>query len=88
MSAPRSRCACGNIKSKWLSDCTQCASRKRIARISEACAIIEKGKCPTCGAGLRRNNSMAGWWQCEQLGADTHRKDASKPSCNFQTFTE
>jgi hypothetical protein len=61
---------------------------KREARLAEANEIVSGGKCPTCGAGLRRNNSMAGWWQCEQLGAEGFRKDATKPSCNFQTFTE
>lgn len=61
---------------------------KRDARIAEAVAIVKTGKCPQCGAGLRRNLSITGWWQCEQLGAEGFRKDASKPSCSWQTFTE
>lgn len=51
-------------------------------------AIVATGKCPDCGAGLRRNLSLAGWWQCEQYGAVGFRKDASRPACSFQTFTE
>src|SRR3990172_13281800 len=26
-------------------------------------AIVSGQKCPDCGAGLHRNNSLAGWWQ-------------------------
>ena len=37
---------------------------------------------------LRRNLSMAGWWQCAQLGAVGFRADASRPSCSWQGFTE
>ena len=58
------------------------------ARIAEAVAIVKTGKCPTCGAPLRRNLSMAGWYQCSQLGAEGFRADKTKPSCSFQTFTE
>lgn len=54
----------------------------------EAQRIVASGKCPNCGGGLRRNLSMAGWWQCEQFGSEGFRKDPSRPSCNFQTFTE
>ena len=60
---------------------------ERDARIAEAVAIVATGKCPQCGRPLRRNNSMTGWWQCSQLGAEGFRADASKPSCSFQTFT-
>ncbi len=51
-------------------------------------AIVTKGICPECGAKVKRNLSLTGWWQCEQLGAVGFRKDASKPSCNWQGFTE
>ena len=51
-------------------------------------AVVKSGKCPVCGEGLRRNTSMTGWWQCQQLGAEGFRKDASKPSCDWQGFTE
>lgn len=54
--------------------------------LAEQRAIVAIGKCPLCGAGLRRNLSLTGWWQCEQAGAVGFRKDASKPSCSWQTF--
>jgi len=61
----------------------------RIKAAQEAARkIVAGGKCPTCGGGLRRNTSMAGWWQCEQLGAEAFRKDPTKPPCNWQAFTE
>lgn len=61
------------------------AKRERIQ--AEAVAIVNSGKCPQCGAGLRRNLALTGWWQCEQSGAVGFRKDSSKPSCSFQCFT-
>jgi ribosomal protein L37AE/L43A len=65
------------------------AHRARMAELKAiAQAIVATGACPTCGAALRRNLSLAGWWQCSQLGAEGFRADASKPSCSFQTFTE
>jgi len=64
-------------------------AQDRIAKAqAEARSIVMTGTCPQCGASLRRNWSITGWWQCEQYGADTHRKDASKPACSFQCFTE
>ena len=65
------------------------ASLERIQKAQEETrAIVAKGACPTCGAGLVRNLSLTGWWQCEQLGAEGFRKDASRPSCSWQGFTE
>lgn len=61
---------------------------KRDAGLAEARRIVSGGKCPQCGAGLRRNLSITGWWQCAQYGAAGFRADSSKPSCSFQTFTE
>lgn len=58
------------------------------ARYAEASRIVASGKCPLCGDGLRRNLSLTGWWQCQQLGAAGFRKDPTKPSCSFQTFKE
>lgn len=55
--------------------------------IAEAQKVVATGHCPDCGAGLRQNLAILGWWQCEQYGADGFRKDSSKPSCMFQTFT-
>ena len=61
---------------------------KHEARLAAARSIVATGKCPDCGGNLRRNLSLTGWWQCEQLGAVGFRKDADRPSCSFQTFTE
>lgn len=55
---------------------------------AETRRVVATGTCPFCGARVRRNWSLTGWWQCEQLGADTHRKDPTKPSCSWQGFTE
>jgi len=63
--------------------------RARMAAIyNDARAIVATGKCPLCGAGIRRNLSMAGWWQCDQFGAEMFRRDPQKPPCNWQIFTE
>lgn len=66
----------------------QQASNDRIKAAQEATkAVVASGRCPH-GHGLRRNLSLTGWWQCEQLGAEGFRKDASQPSCDWQGFTE
>lgn len=64
------------------------SAKRQEAAKAEFRAHVARGTCPVCGAKLQRNLSLAGWWQCEQLGAANFRKDASKPSCNFQGFTE
>ncbi len=65
------------------------ASKARIAaQQAETLAVVHAGKCPVCGGKPVRNLSLTGWWQCEQLGAVGFRKDANKPSCNWQGFTE
>ena len=61
---------------------------KHDSRIAQAKAEVAGGVGPQCGAKIRRNSSMTGWYQCEQLGAVGFRKDASQPSCSWQTFTE
>ncbi len=64
------------------------ASKARMAQAhTEACAVAASGKCPLCGSGLRRNNALTGWIQCEQFGTIGFRKDDSKPQCNWQGFT-
>lgn len=64
------------------------AHRARMDAIhAETAAVVATGKCPCCGAGLRRNLSLTGWWQCEQYGSDGFRKDSSKPACGWQGFT-
>lgn len=65
------------------------ARRERMAAQRAAVnAIVATGKCPDCGSGLRRNLAITGWWQCEQFGAEGFRKDATKPACSWQGFTE
>ena len=86
--AKRSRCECGRVKAKDASRCVKCSKDRLDALRTEARAIVRTGKCPRCGAALRRNLSLSGWWQCEQLGAEGFRKDASRPSCSFDCFTE
>ena len=49
---------------------------------------VARNKCPVCGATLRRNLSITGWWQCSQYGAEGFRADSSKPACSWQGFTE
>lgn len=84
----KNRCACGKIMARWRSECKACAEIKHQRYVAEAVAIVATRKCPNCGGGLKRNNSMTGWWQCEQYGAVVFRKDQSKPACSFQIFTE
>jgi hypothetical protein len=62
-------------------------ARMNAARM-ETKRIVATGKCPKCGSALRRNWSMTGWWQCEQLGAETHRTRPADPACSWQGFTE
>lgn len=65
------------------------AQKARIEKAQAAArAIVATGVCPECGKPLRRNWSLAGWWQCEQLGAIGFRKNAELPPCSFQCFTE
>lgn len=65
------------------------AQDKRIADAQAATRrIVALGACPDCGRGLRQNLSITGWWQCEQLGATTHRKYPTLPPCTWQGFTE
>ena len=58
---------------------------KRQERLAEVRLAFIKG-CPLCGATIKRNLSMTGWYQCSQLGAVGFRADAEKPSCSWQTF--
>ena len=57
-------------------------------RLDAARAIVAAGRCPLCGAPLRRNTSVAGWWQCAQSGAPQWRERPADPPCGWQTFTE
>jgi hypothetical protein len=54
---------------------------------AETRRVVASGACPLCGSALKQNLSLAGWWQCEQLGAETHRARPQEPSCDWQGFT-
>ena len=82
-----SRCECGKPKSRYANDCRKCHREKMAASYAKGQAIVDSGKCPDCGSGLRHNNSMLGWWQCEQYGAEGFRARPNDPACSFQTFT-
>jgi hypothetical protein len=61
----------------------------RMAAIrAENVAVVATGKCPDCGAGLHRNTSLAGWWQCDRSGSGHFRRDQTGAHCDFQCFTE
>lgn len=82
------RCECGRRMSKYSNECNRC-HKEHMERLSaDARAVVATGTCPRCGSKLRRNLSIAGWWQCEQFGAVTHRARPNDQACNFQTFTE
>ena len=55
---------------------------------AQAVAEVATGRCPSCGAGIHRNMSLTGWWQCDRFGAPGFRRDPNGPSCNWQVFTE
>ena len=82
------KCKCGRRMGKHARECNRCHKAHMDALRAEARKIVETGKCPQCGSGLRRNLALAGWWQCAQFGAVTHRARPQDPSCDFQTFTE
>ncbi len=72
--------------SRHASRCRACDEARRQELSAAAAPIIASGKCPKCSRKLRRNLSLAGWFQCGQFGAEQFRTDASQPSCNFQIF--
>lgn len=82
------KCACGKRIGKYATACSTCHIERCQKIFAENRAVVAKGRCPTCGRGLRRNLSMKGWWQCEQLGAEAFRKEPNQPPCNWQGFTE
>lgn len=49
---------------------------------------VAKGCCPMCGAGIHRNLSLNGWWQCDRSGSEDFRKDPTGNKCEWQAFTE
>ena len=54
---------------------------------AEVQRIVDSGKCPRCGGPIHPNYSITGWWQCDQYGAVTHRKNPNIPACDWQGFT-
>lgn len=50
--------------------------------------IVAAGCCPQCSSKIKRNSSIAGWWQCEQYGSESFRARPSEPHCSWQCFTE
>ena len=63
--------------------------RARIeAQHEEARKVVAANCCPDCGSKIRRNLSLTGWYQCEQLGAPGFRARDTDPSCAWQGFTE
>ena len=83
----RPRCACGKAMSKYATECKACYAKRSAENYAKVQAVVDTGKCPTCGAPLRRNLSLTGWWQCSQLGAEGFRADSSKQPCSWQGFT-
>ena len=70
------------------------ATKEHQARLgaihAEALRIVATGVCPQCGTPLRRNNALAGWWQCGAYATPSFRlpEHRNLPSCSFQCFTE
>lgn len=82
----KAKCACGRWMSKHSRSCNVCHAA-RMAEIKAGNSVhVLANRCPDCGAALRRNLSLTGWYECEQRGAVGFRKDASKPSCEFNCF--
>lgn len=79
-----------SVMSKRSEKCAATARARAEAelRFAKVRAIVATGKCSECGSGLRRNLSLKGWWQCEQLGAPAFRARPEQPPCSWQAFTE
>ncbi len=61
------------------------ASAERMAaERAKVIAAVKANTCPVCGRPLRRNSSIAGWWQCSQFGAVGFRADSNAPACDWQ----
>lgn len=65
------------------------AMRARLEAVrAETISIVQRGTCPQCGSALRRNLALAGWYQCEQYGAEGFRARSHEPQCSWQGFTQ
>lgn len=73
-------------------DARRAEEAAQIARIRAAHAatqaVVDAGVCPLCAQRVRRNNALAGWWQCTQFGTTNFRARSDLPSCDWQGFTE
>jgi hypothetical protein len=67
---------------------TKVQNERIAAARAEAAAALRANKCPKCGCKVRRNLSLTGWVQCEQLGAPAFRARPEDPHCDWQGFTE
>lgn len=82
------KCQCGRRRGRYAPYCRKCTAERVEERRTKARAVVRTGACPWCGSKLRSNLALAGWWQCEQFGAEGFRARAYEPSCDFQIFTE
>lgn len=63
------------------------AHSERMAALREqGIAVVAAGKCPECGAGIHRNITITGWWQCDRSGAPGFRRDMSGSQCGWQVI--
>ena len=80
-------CQCGKRIARGATECRKCWQIRSAAIHAEVQAIVNEGTCPTCGATLRRNLALTGWWQCSQYGAEGFRLHSDRPACGWQGFT-
>ena len=80
------RCTCGKRMSRHAHSCRTCREAREAELRAEGLAVVQTGRCPTCGKGLSRNRAITGWWQCEQYGAEGFRKDSTLPPCSWQVI--
>ena len=78
------KCKCGRRMSKHANQCKKCYAERMAEIRASLLPIVTAGVCPKCGRSLKRNSSLAGWYQCEQFGAEMFRADPTQPSCEYQ----
>lgn len=84
------KCACGKRMGRNDTQCKACYKKASDDRYAEADKVVATGVCPTCGAALRRNNALTGWWVCGASGEPSFRlpEYRDRPvGCTFQIFT-
>lgn len=76
------------MTSRQIKNAERKARAERIAKAqADTLAVVETGRCPVCGSGLKRNLAIKGWWQCEQYGDGHFRARPAEPGCSWQGFT-